>query len=226
MIPGRMFIQSLQTNPPFFFAVVITVVVSITIHELAHGVTAVWCGDRTPIEEGHMTLNPAVHMGAFSIIALLLTGIAWGLMPINPLRMRGRYSEALVAFAGPLSNVLLALLSLTALGLWYRYGEEVLPRGTPAGNLQFLLWVFGYINVSLAFFNMIPIPPLDGWRILENFSEGYRKIAQALNETGASIMIFVIAFSAAGKVILPAARNAGQAWLELVCGFPLKLVSG
>jgi Zn-dependent protease len=199
-----MFIKTLQTDPPFFFAVVITVVVSITIHELAHGVAAVWRGDRTPIEEGRMTLNPAVHMGVFSIIALLLAGIAWGSMPIDPKRMRGRYAESLVAFAGPLSNVALALISLTALGLWFRYGG-ILERGTPAGNLQFLLSVFGIYNIALAMFNLIPIPPLDGSRILENFSEGYRRISEHLTSSGASMIVFIVAFSAAGNVIMPAA---------------------
>jgi Zn-dependent protease len=111
-----MFIQSLQSNPRFFFAVVITVVVSITIHELAHGVVAVWRGDRTPIDEGHMTLNPAVHMGPFSIIALLVAGIAWGAMPINPSRIRGRFGEALVAAAGPGSGSPLVSVELRHLG--------------------------------------------------------------------------------------------------------------
>jgi Zn-dependent protease len=215
-----MFIQALQTDPPFFFAVVITVVVSITIHELAHGVTAVWRGDRTPIETGHMTLNPAVHLGLFSVIALLIAGIAWGSMPIDPRRMKGRYAEAVVAFAGPLSNLLLALLSLTALGLWFRY-DDILERGTPAGNLQFLLSVFGVFNIALALFNLIPIPPLDGSRILENFSDGYRRISEHLTSTGASMIVFIVAFSAAGKVIMPAAVRLRHMCIELVSGLDL-----
>ena len=216
-----MFIQYLEKDRAFFFAVVITVVVSITLHELAHGVAAVWRGDRTPIEEGHMTLNPAVHMGVFSVIALLIAGIAWGLMPVDPRRMRGRYAEAIVAAAGPASNALLALLSLTALGLWFRYDGETLPRGTPAGNLQYLLAVFGMVNISLALFNLIPIPPLDGSRILENFSESYKKVAEHLSTTGASMLVFIVAFSAAGRVIAPAAARARHVWLELVSGIPL-----
>ena len=199
-----MFIQWLQTDPPFFFAVVITVVVSITIHELAHGAVAMWRGDRTPVETGHMTLNPAVHMGPFSIVALLLAGIAWGSMPVDPTRMRGRFAEAMVAFAGPLSNLLLALVSLTALGLWFRF-DGILERGTPGGNLQFLLTVFGVYNIALALFNLIPIPPLDGSRILENFSDGYRRISEHLMTSGASMIVFIVAFSAAGNVIFPAA---------------------
>ena len=215
-----MFIQTLQTDPPFFFAVVITVVVSITIHELAHGVAALWRGDRTPVETGHMTLNPAVHMGPFSMIALLLAGIAWGSMPVDPTRLRGRFAEAWVAFAGPLSNMLLALVSLTALGLWFRYGG-ILERGTPAGNLQFLLSVFGVFNIALALFNLIPVPPLDGSRILENFSDGYRRISEHLTSTGASMLVFIVAFSAAGNVIMPAAFRLRYLWVELVSGINL-----
>ena len=138
--------------------------------------------------------------------------------------MRGRYAEALVAAAGPVSNVLLALLSLTALGLWFRYDDDVLPRGTPAGNLQFLLWVFGFVNVSLALFNMIPIPPLDGSRILENFSDGYRKIAETLSATRRVDHDLHRRVLGRRQGHPARRRNAGQAWLELVCGFALRLV--
>jgi Zn-dependent protease len=215
-----MLIEWLQKDPPVFFAVVITVVLSITIHELAHGVVAVWRGDRTPIEAGHMTLNPVVHMGLFSIIALLLTGIAWGAMPVDPARLRGRYAPALVAVAGPVSNALLALLSLTALGLWWRF-DGPLSRGTPAGNLQFLLSVFGYVNIMLALFNLLPIPPLDGSRILSNLSSAFERIAEHLTASGASLIVFIVAFSAAGRIISPAADRLRTMWLELVSGFGL-----
>jgi Zn-dependent protease len=198
-------------------------VISITIHELAHGVVAIRLGDRTPIETGHMTLNPAVHLGLFSVIALLVAGIAWGQMPVDPTRLRGRSGEAQVAAAGPVSNVLLALLSLTALGFWWRMDGDLLPRGTPAGNAQFLLSVFGLVNINLALFNMIPVPPLDGWRILENFSDGYKRLMERLNETGATVMVFVLAFALAGKVITPAAEQIRFRFLELVSGLPLEL---
>jgi Zn-dependent protease len=208
-----MFIQSLQNNPRFFFAVVITVVVSITIHELAHGVVAIWRGDRTPIDEGHMTLNPLVHMGAFSIIALLVAGIAWGAMPINPARIRGRFGEAMVAVAGPVSNVILALLSLTALGLWWRFEGGVRDEG-PLGNLQYLLRIFGLMNIALAMFNLIPIPPLDGSKILENLIPSLRTMFHHLSTSGASMIVFIIAFSSAGKLIFPAAGEAQAWWLQ------------
>ena len=69
-----MFIEQLSKDPRFFFAMLITIVVSICLHELAHGFAAIWLGDRTPIESGHMTLSPFVHMGVVSLICLLLAG--------------------------------------------------------------------------------------------------------------------------------------------------------
>lgn len=213
-----MFILELQRDPQFFFAVVITVIVSITLHELAHGVVAIWRGDRTPIETGHMTLNPTVHLGLFSVIALLMAGIAWGAMPINPNRIKGKYGEALVALAGPVSNTILALLSLTALGLWWRYTGHSLERGTLAGNLQYLLQVFGLVNIVLAIFNLIPVPPLDGSKILENISLGYRELIDRLHNTGASVVVLIFAFVLSGRVIFPAAQQLRLHWLEWVSG--------
>ena len=212
-----MFLQSLQTNPTYYFAVVITVVISICVHELAHGIVAIKLGDRTPIETGHMTLNPIVHLGLFSVIALLLTGIAWGAMPVDRSRLRGRYGDALVALAGPASNVVLALLALTALGLWIRF-VDVLPFGTPAGNLQYLLRVFGFVNFMLAMFNLIPIPPLDGASALGSFSEGFKRLTEQLTANGGSMILFIVAFSAAGNVIAPAAWQLVMACLRAVSG--------
>jgi Zn-dependent protease len=211
-----MLIQDAFRDQGFFFAVVITVVVSICLHELAHGAVAIWLGDRTPIESGHMTLNPAVHMGLFSVIALLVAGIAWGQMPINPERLRGRYGEALVAVAGPVSNVLLALLALTGLALWIRHTGGIIPRGTPGGNAQFLLWVFGFVNFNLALFNLIPIPPLDGSKVLENFSAGYRNLSHQLTTSGASMIVFLVVFSLAGKVTTPLAAKMQKSLVQTI----------
>ncbi|MBT5381502.1 MAG: site-2 protease family protein, partial [Phycisphaerae bacterium] len=85
------------------------VLLSITLHELAHGWAAIWEGDKTPIETGHMSANPVVHMGRFSLIVFALIGFAWGLMPVRPWRFRhGRLGEAIVAIAGPAMNLALA----------------------------------------------------------------------------------------------------------------------
>lgn len=213
------FLQYLQTDPQFYIAVVITVVLSICIHELAHGVTAIALGDRTPLESGHMTLNPVVHMGLFSLILLFLAGFSWGLMPVDERRLRGRYAPALVALAGPLSNVLLAASALVGLGLWQRFDDRAtadLPH--QIRNIQYLLWVFGTVNVMLAMFNLVPVPPLDGSRILSNFSRSYATTVELLTATGAYMFMFIMVFSGLSRVVQPAAIQIAKFTLKKIRG--------
>lgn len=167
-----MFIEYLNSNPVFYISAVVGLIVSITLHELAHGWAAIYKGDDTPRVLGHMTPDPVTHMGPIGLIAVCLCGIGWGAMPINPSRMKGRHAHAFVAFAGPCMNLLLALVGLTALALWAR---AVAPDelSTFQANLREALWYFGYINIGLFLFNLIPVPPLDGSRILADFNRGY-----------------------------------------------------
>jgi Zn-dependent protease len=210
-MPGtHLFIQYLQEDPRFFFAVFVTVVVSICVHELSHGFTAIWCGDRTPIETGHMTVNPVVHMGLMSFVLLLVAGIAWGQMPVSPSRMRGRYSPALVALAGPLSNVIMALIALTIFG--FNPPTEAASE-TP---LQFLLWTFGTVNIALAIFNLIPVPPLDGSRVLANLSIDYARMIANLRASGGGSFIFILIFMFAGNLIFPAAGHTAVWYVRLI----------
>jgi len=213
------FIEELTKDQRFFFAVCITVIVSICLHELAHGVVAILFGDRTPIESGHMTLNPAAHVSPVSIVCLLLAGIAWGMMPVDPRRMRGRYAESFVALAGPAMNVLLAVLALASLGVWQRLDDRPTAElSTTLQNLTYFLWVFGFVNFHLAVFNLIPVPPLDGSRILGNISGSYARLMQTLSMTGGLIVIFIILFSFAGRVTAPLASKAAIAVLRAVRG--------
>lgn len=211
-----MFIEYLKSNPEFFFAAMIAVVFSICLHELAHGLTAIRLGDRTPIETGHMTLNPLVHMGIPSLLGMLLMGIAWGAMPVDERRLRGRYAPALVAAAGPAANVLLALLALTTLGLWQRYVvyEETVPATVE--NTWYLLRVFGRMNTMLAIFNLIPIPPLDGSRILMNFNQAYR---HAMLRRQSSLVIMLVVMFFAGSFISRLAVWLAEAYLRIIRGY-------
>jgi Zn-dependent protease len=214
-----MFIEQLFTDPRYYFAVVIAVVVSICLHELAHGLAAVRKGDDTPIEQGRITLNPLVHMGPVSIVIMLLAGIAWGSMPIDRTRMRGRFAEAFVAFAGPLTNGLIAVVTLTAFGLWRRYDPRTpLELGDFAANGQLLLVAFGSTNVLLMLFNLLPVPPLDGSHILANFSKGYAKLMETLSLGGGSFAMLAIVFLLAGRFISPLAARITWAYLDLVRG--------
>lgn len=193
-----LFITNLWENPRFFFSVVFTVVLSIMLHELAHGWAAIRKGDDTPIRSGHMTPNPLVHMGPFSIFLLLVVGLAFGAMPIDPTRLRGKYAEAFVAVAGPVMNLLLAALAVIGLGLWYRFGT-IDPEATSqfAENTKYFLYIFAVTNLVLCWFNLFPIPPLDGSHILANFHHGYARFLADPSKQGLLLLMFVIPFGMA-----------------------------
>ncbi len=157
-----MFIYKLATDPMLFIWLVLILIISITLHELAHGLAAMIEGDDTPQITGHITLNPVVHMGWESLIFLCIAGIAWGQMPVNPARFRRRYSDVIVSAAGPLCNLALALLSVLLFKLTVGFDFT--------GFLSsHFLYLAARLNLILCLFNLMPIPPLDGFRIFSEF---------------------------------------------------------
>jgi Zn-dependent protease len=157
----------LNQNPATLIARVLVLLVAFTLHELAHAVTADYLGDPTPRRMGRISLNPLVHLDVMGTIMLIFSGFGWAKpVMVNPFNMRGdpRRSMAIVAIAGPLTNILLAAI----FAIPFRFGL-VDVEFTASGvipSLDFLMLQFVWINLILAFFNIIPIPPLDGSRIL------------------------------------------------------------
>lgn len=147
---------------------VIVLLIAFTIHELSHALTADYLGDPTPRAMGRITLNPLKHLDPFGTLLLIIAGFGWAKpVMVNPMNMRGnpRTSMAIVAAAGPISNVIMALLA----SLVFRLGLVEFTLYPPAGSaspLGYLLSEFIWINLILAFFNLIPVPPLDGSKIL------------------------------------------------------------
>jgi len=215
-----LFIFHLFSDDPadrfFFVAWVLVVIISIVLHELAHGWMAVRLGDDTPLRLNRMTGNPLVHMGPFSLLALAIAGIAWGSMPIDPSRTRGRYAEAKIAAAGPATNLLLATVALVAIGLLQRYA--VLTGDGWQANLTTLLWTAGSANLLLCAFNLLPVPPLDGSRVLANFNRGYARFIDDPKNHGALMLMFFGAFFLAGVMFDPVIRLALQ-FVSLVRGY-------
>lgn len=151
----------------------LVLLVAFTLHELAHALTADYLGDPTPRNQGRVTLNPLAHLDPIGTIMLLIAGFGWAKpVMVNPYNMRGNphTSMAIVAAAGPTTNVILAAIGAIAfqIGLLYPSFSSSGAFPSPA----FLLTEFVWINLILAFFNLIPVPPLDGYRILVGLLPG------------------------------------------------------
>ncbi len=170
-------------------------VMSVVVHEVSHGWTASYLGDPTARLQGRLTLNPLKHIDPIGsvFIPLLLyftqAGIMFGWakpVPVNPYNLRGKYGEALVAVAGPLSNLGLAFI----FGLVVRLGGEVLPESFV--HIAILAVV---INIVLAIFNLVPIPPLDGSKILFAFLPYHlQNVRESLERYGFFIVLVFIVF--------------------------------
>jgi hypothetical protein len=148
-------------------------------------------------------------MGPISLVVLLISGIAWGAMPIDR-RVCGEIWRGQVARGGPFTNLLIAAVTLTALGLWQRYRVRGTDELSPmAQNGEYLLWIFGGMNVSLALFNLVPCPPLDGSHILANLSHSFARTLDTMMETGMYFRIAIVLFVSRGQLHLPGGDQAG-----------------
>ena len=166
------FINYLWTDPNFFFMWLFIVVFAICCHEYMHARVALWQGDSTAADQGHLTLNPLRQMGPISLVMLAIMGIAWGQVPINPARMRHKYSDALVSFAGPATNLVLGVIFCFAAAL------VIITTGIEnsaninseiSSNAITFFHRGAMLNFVLFVFNLLPIPGFDGWHILSSF---------------------------------------------------------
>jgi Zn-dependent protease len=191
-----LFIMQAFTDPVFYVQAVAVTILSICLHELGHGFAALSQGDDTPSRSGHITMNPVVHMGVPSLVILMVIGIAWGQMPVNPSRFRSRqWSDFLVSIAGPLTNLALTALFVAAL----------------VAKIPFLSTTFlrygAIINASLFLLNMIPIPPLDGFNVFSKFFPGLHFFNSSQGQQysqGLLMLLFIVGgkFLTAGAFVI------------------------
>ncbi len=190
-------LSSLLTSPERLLGLVLTipgVLIAITFHEFAHAFAADKLGDDTPRMQGRLTLNPLHHLDPIGSILLLTAGFGWGKpVQINPRNFDRKISmtagEAIVSFAGPLTNFILAFLFLIIL-----YVINVTRIITNVEVLYILNLVLQYtvvINIGLGIFNLIPLPPLDGSKILNHFLP-YNARQWFMNNQMIFYMIFMI----------------------------------
>ncbi|MGG4441225.1 site-2 protease family protein [Brevibacillus fortis] len=151
----------------------IAFVIAFTLHEWAHAFVAWKLGDNTAKSEGRLTLNPIPHIDPFGLILILFGPFGWAKpVPINPLHFRGnkRLGIVYVSFAGPLINLILAVLFCVVLFLVDGSGVLVGMHEKVAYAIKWTLIFSVWINTALFIFNLLPIPPLDGYKILRFLS--------------------------------------------------------
>jgi Zn-dependent protease len=190
-------LRDLTTDPLGVLMRVLAVVIAITVHEFAHALRATMAGDPTPRQQGRVTLNPIAHLDPIGTLLLLLFRLGWGKpVQVNPIYFRrGRWDELMVAAWGPLSNIAVAALFAIPFRIGLSHGRED------------LLITIILINLLLAFFNLLPVYPLDGSHVVENLLP--RRLAPAFaqfsHRYGIILLVLVIAVPAAqGLFVVPA----------------------
>lgn len=165
------------TNTDSLLMLIITlpaILIAITFHEFAHAFAADKLGDNTPRSQGRLTLNPLKHIDPVGFALLIVAGFGWGKpVEVNPVNYKRNISmtkaDAIVAFAGPLMNFILAILSTIILAVLLKF--DVLTSLSTRAIWIIIVFIMELvlINVGLGLFNLIPLPPLDGSKILNHF---------------------------------------------------------
>lgn len=185
------------------------VLVAITFHEFAHGYAAYKLGDNTAKSEGRLSLNPLAHLDPIGTLMLLFAGFGWGKpVNVNPTRYTRKISmekgEAIVSVAGPLTNIILAFIFALIYGAVVKFASIEFLLSTVGDVIKMLLAATISINIGLGVFNLIPLPPLDGSKIIMPFLPYNAKEWFRNNEQIFYIVFVVIWITGiASKIISP-----------------------
>ena len=207
----------LGLDPATLISRLIVLVIAFTFHELAHAVVATYFGDETPRMNGRLSLNPLVHLDPMGSLVLLVAGFGWAKpVPVNPYVLNRRSPSAMmwVSLAGPLSNLLMAILAAIPfrLGLVSTAGAFG-PSPTFFPSFSMILTEFILINLLLMLFNLIPLAPLDGEKVLDYFlPPNLARIMDDIRPYGPVILIVLVlvapflGIDIIGAVIMPPLR--------------------
>jgi Zn-dependent protease len=189
-------------------ALVIPILFALTIHELSHGLMALHFGDPTAKNAGRLTLNPLAHLDPIGTLMLFIVHFGWAKpVPVNPAYFKDPKKDMIwVSLAGPVSNIILAFLT----GMIIRVVGMEMSNNFTLNFLKLMLYYSLTINLALAVFNLIPIPPLDGSKILQGLlPPKYDEIMYNLERYGPFILLGIIMFgrftgvSIIGSIIWP-----------------------
>jgi Zn-dependent protease len=216
-------LEILADDPLAFALLAVALILAIALHEYGHALAADLQGDRMPRAMGRLSLNPARHLDPLGTIFIFLVGFGWG----KPVEFRPqalaskRFGAAIVALAGPIMNLLLAVLAAfvyvalfgsTALG-----EDRLIPGGQLSEATQIFLLIFLKLNVLLAVFNLVPVPPLDGSRLLTIFlPPGKQKIIFFLDRWGFILLLGLLFFG--GFALFEPFIDAVENFVEAIAG--------
>ncbi len=188
-----MLIELLLNVPLFALAWVVAIIMALTIHEFAHALVGKWRGDDTAERMGRLTLNPLAHLDPLGTLMLLLVGFGWAKpVPFDPRNLNNpAWDGVTIALAGPLANLFLAALG----GVAFR---NVVDLGFAEGSLlPVFLVLLVFTNLLLACFNLLPIPPLDGSKVIDAvfYRTRYEIVAHWLNLYGPRLLLGLVIVS-------------------------------
>lgn len=181
------------------------IIIGLSFHEFAHGAVSYALGDPTPKLQGRLTINPMAHMDPFGFLALMFAGFGWGIpVQIDPRYYKNRRrDEMLVGLAGVTMNLLLAILFSLILRFLFSANPAWL-SGEVGTVLTDMLIQVVLINLVLMVFNLIPVPPLDGFNIIAQiFNFGQKEIYWQIYRYGNWILVALIVFGVTGMILSP-----------------------
>lgn len=200
----------------------LAVLIAITFHEFAHAFAADKLGDDTPRSQGRLTLNPLAHIDLVGFLLLIVAGFGWGKpVQINPLRFKKSITmntgEIIVSLAGPLMNFILAVISSIFMALMFKFNWFSNIQGEAYYLIVLFVLELVLINVGLGVFNLIPLPPLDGSKILNGLLPYNARVWFEKNSQIFYIVFVVIWISGlAGVIISPVIRGISGGLLTVV----------
>lgn len=199
-------LSTLFSSPLLFLLWALALVLTISIHEYAHAVAADRLGDPTPRADGRLTLNPRAHLDPLGTLALLFLGFGWGRPVVfDPYNLRNpRRDSALIALAGPVSNILFAIIL------------SLLANFSSPGLLSTIYDLLIMLNITLAIFNLVPVFPLDGEKILKGFvsHDFAREYDSVMRQYGTLILILMLLPIAGGTSPISALISPIISWIS------------